>query len=525
MTYQSIDTNLLISKFYQYLNASYNPPIRRTGILLGSVLLFLSIYFFTFFPYANALPQGIHQWAQSDRLAVAARYAEGVPLLEPATYCMKTPQGRVGVEFSGGQYILAQFIRLGVSQDYLPFIYRFFTFCLLFISLLYLVKKTLIDEGWMHIILVLITLISTPVLFYYGYSFLPDMWAFSLILIALSLFHRGVNRHIYTILIISGLAALTKTSAGIFFIALYGVYFLQNITKPSAKSILSTMLFLTIAGGIAYYDYTYVHLVNTELWSGVFMSKIVPITSWAEFTEVIDISLRFKNEYASKIQRWFISILAITSLIALKKSNLKNEKVQFFILSFLGLIGFILLFGPQFMHHDYYILATVMPVAMYGTILALRYALPQVHPVTSLVILLVTSISSFHNANSKYFMRMSEEVNINGYTEYYPHKWLDNSHLVLSEYINKDDLVVVPYAPEHNHSLLYLHRRGFTFNTEEMGRNEGNPFIYYLETQKPKYIILRTKYEDKYAIDQHEIISKSSILFRDTNLIIYKYGH
>jgi hypothetical protein len=91
--------------------------------------------------------------------------------------------------------------------------------------------------------------------------------------------------------------------------------------------------------------------------------------------------------------------------------------------------------------------------------------------------------------------------------------------------VPKDELVVVPYSPEHNLSLLYLHRRGFTFNKEEMGRKNGNPFNYYLETQQPKYIILKTTNKDQYAEDQPEILAKSSILYRNTNFILYRYGH
>lgn len=515
----------MISLFYKYISSGYERPIRRKALLLSSVIFFLLVYFFTFFPHANALPRGIHQWAQSDRLAVASRYAEGAPLLEPATYCMKTIDGRVGVEFSGGQFLLAQVIQLGIPQDYLPFIYRFFTFSLLFISLLVLANLVLKDEGWMHVILAFVTLISTPVLLYYGYNFLPDAWALSLILLSLYFFHKGINKYIFIILILSGLAALTKTSAGIFFIALYSVFFLQNVSRPSIRSIAATLFFVAIAGCIAYYDYTYVHLVNTELWSGVFMSRIVPITSWSEFTEVLDTSLRFKNEYASKIQRWLVIVLAITSFFALRKSNLRNEKVQFFILSTLGLVSFVLLFGPQFMHHDYYVLATIMPIAIYCTLLAFRFTLRYVHPVTSLFILLLISIVSFSNANSKYFARMSEEVSINGYTEHYPVKWLENSHLILADFVPKDELVIVPYAPEHNHSLLYLHRRGFTFNTEEMGRKEGNPFDFYLATQKPRYIVLRTEHKEQFAQDQPDFISKCDILFSNSNFILYTYGH
>jgi hypothetical protein len=58
-----------------------------------------------------------------------------------------------------------------------------------------------------------------------------------------------------------------------------------------------------------------------------------------------------------------------------------------------------------------------------------------------------------------------------------------------------------------------------------MGRKDGNPFDFYLTTQQPKYIVLRTEYKEQFAQDQPDVLSKSAILFSNADFILYTYGH
>ncbi|MFT4599021.1 MAG: hypothetical protein ACI9WM_001273, partial [Arenicella sp.] len=50
---------------------------KNKWILLSFSVLYAFIFLLTFYPYANDGPRGIHQWAQSDRLALALRYIDG----------------------------------------------------------------------------------------------------------------------------------------------------------------------------------------------------------------------------------------------------------------------------------------------------------------------------------------------------------------------------------------------------------------------------------------------------------------
>ena len=97
---------------------------KKQFILISFIALFFVTFFLTYYPTANDGPRGIHQWGQADRLAVCLRYIDGKTLNDPATLSFKTPEGNVGVEFSGFQYVLAQIVRIGYPEKWLPFLYK-----------------------------------------------------------------------------------------------------------------------------------------------------------------------------------------------------------------------------------------------------------------------------------------------------------------------------------------------------------------------------------------------------------------
>jgi len=192
---------------------------RAQSSAISYVILFSFVFLFTYLPHLNDGPRGIHQWAQADRVAVCLRYADGKELLDAATYSMKTHDGNTGVEFSGFQYLIGQIIRMGVSENYVFFLLRFGTFLVFFSSLFALVFSLLRKENIWIKSLLLIFIISSPLLLYYGHNFLPDILALSLVLWCYLLLDHNFQKHIIWILLLSGLAMLVKTSSGIYFIS------------------------------------------------------------------------------------------------------------------------------------------------------------------------------------------------------------------------------------------------------------------------------------------------------------------
>lgn len=491
----------------------------------GFTLVFAVIYAFTYYPSANDLPKGIHQWGQADRLSICVQYIEGKAFFEPATLSTKSATGstRVGVELSIFQYAVAQVIKLGFPLNFLPLLYKSLTFILLFVALSAMVNEVLQRESLLIRLATTIFLFSSPVLVYYGYNYLPDIISLALVLIALRLFHQGVNKHIYAIILIAGLATFIKSSSGIYFIAFFSVYFLQNIASRSTKVLTTGVLFLALLGMVAYYDYYYVYLVNKKLWSSVFLSQTVPVKSVAEFFHTLDVAWRFKNDYFTSTQRWVFLLSFIGACIGVRRIGLKHPLTQLCILLAFGLISISVLFGVQLMNHDYYVLCTLFPIIIYATLCTASRYLKYVQPRMSLVLISILALYGFTLANQRYFERNREIVKISGNAEVYPVKWLDKAESKLAPYAKKKDNIFVCYVSESNHSLVYFNRTGATFNAEEMAREESL-FWYYKKLVNPTCVILPSKYWEQLCEDQPRVLTETTKCYHDKDLIILHFN-
>lgn len=489
------------------------------------VILFLFFFLFTYLPYLNEKPRGIHQWAQADRLAIAERFLDGRGVTNPATLSMKSDDGRVGVEFSGYQYIIAQFFRLGISHDYLPFTYRLLTLLIFFSTLFLLIMKLLNQEKFWFRIAVFIGIFSSPILLFYGYNFLPDIVSLSLVLVCLYLMHLNFEKYILAILLISGFSLLIKTSSGIYFISFFGIYFLNHFLKWNRKLSLMLVLFIAIAAFVGIYDYYIVNLRNKELYSFVFLSGTRTAQSWAEFIEIFTTARRFLMEYFNSSQWFVLVILLIYNIINFKKWQSKKTYIGFSVLVILGLISIIVLFGVQYKDHDYYVLSTFMPIILFFAIKTIAQIAEYLPAKTSLTLAALFAIVSFTQGSNRYFNRMSDSVNINGSTEFYERAWLKDADKKIEPYVPKDAWVYAVYVPEPNFALVYLNRKGATFNPEEMAR-ENSPFNWFLKEQKVKYVVCSQRFNHYFKKDQAAFLETTEILFEDDNLILYQVnGH
>lgn len=494
---------------------------KNIWLILGLLIIFGITFFSTYFPSANDLPRGVHQWAQADRLALCYRFIDGKNLTQPATLSLKTTDGDVGVECSVFQYAFAQVIRLGFPKRYLPFLYKFFSFSMFFVALSLLVSQVLKKENVLSILFFFVVLFSSPLLLFYGYNYLPDIWALSLILFSLYFFHKGLTKNIFFILFICGLSSLIKTSSGIYFIAIFGVYFLQNVAHPTRRFWFVSTLFICIASFVVFYDIYFVAQVNKRLWSTVFLSKTMAVDTWDTYWLYIKTAWRFKYDYLSTAQRWFFILIVAGGIALVFKKGLSSRFTQFFILLLLGLLCITVLFGVQFTHHDYYVLGTLFPGLLFSFLLVSSHFLPFVHPYTSASLLGLVAFFSYSEANSRYFARMSEIVHINNYPENYERDWLLGADIILDQYASPEDAIYVCYVHEPNLSLIYFNRKGATFNPEEMSRSES-PFRYFLPQVNPKFIALKTEYKNQLMTDIPELAEQAFEIYSDQNISIYQ---
>lgn len=470
------------------------------------------------------MPRGVHQWAQADRYALAAKFTENLDFWHPATYSQISDQGELGVEFPLMPYSAAGLSML-FGEHYLPFLYRLLSFLLLFSGLAFLAYRLLKPLGMLPYSAILIGLFSSPLLLFYAANFLPDAAALGLVLWGIALcFTHSSKPFLYAGIVLLVLAALVKTSSGIYLLA-YLSSVILSLKKGSARENVF-ILALGFAGllFIAYYDYFQIHLRNKQLWSTLFLSSTHPITNITEFIDVLKAMYEWKWEYFS-LPQWIIAIAALVYGLFISLKSKKWSQTRIFILfSALGLLAVLLLFGKQFIHHDYYFIASFYPILFFGILLGLKSLGSHLKGLWNIVLILF-SVLSFSFGSNQYFDRMSESCTMGGKHHFYAYEWLDKAQAVVQQNVEQENMIFVVYEMEPNLALVYFQRNGIVFNREEMGREESN-FYYWLERRKPKYVLCRAQHLSLFEAEHADFIAKCKLLESNTDYNLYEiHGH
>ncbi|MFT5725737.1 MAG: hypothetical protein ACI9JN_002864, partial [Bacteroidia bacterium] len=333
---------------------------RTLWLLLGLGILCT----FTYGKYANALPLGVHNWAQSDRYSVAVKYLDNTNFFKVKTHNLSTVGGRTGVEFPAIQYISARFSSI-ISDSHLPFIYRFINLIILLAGLFYFVKQW--QSKWHINALTLLGFFFSPVLFFYAFNFLPDTAGLGLLLFAFGHFIQFASKHqiknaIFTLLF-AGLATLLKTTCGIYFLALsgtLGLYYLKPLNLKTGLIVLSSFIFISLT--IWMYDYYFFHKVNEDFYARVFMSKRQPLLTFSDFQGFWKGVQYWHGQYLTWPITIWVLVLMGTSLVYRKKLIKNRLGVIFLSISSVGLLLFLKIMGMQFINHDYYYITAFMPL-------------------------------------------------------------------------------------------------------------------------------------------------------------------
>jgi len=249
-----------------------------------SWLIFLALGILLYSSNLNRMPRGIHAWGQADRLSLAINFLEEDNLFAPATHCLQTEGGRVGCEIALIPYMAAKISSFLNLPNYLPFIYRFLNWSILSLGFMFFIRILSIHFrfSWMHSSLLSLFLFSSPVLLFYGYNFLMDAPAFSLVIISIYYIiewtkTKKVKPYLIALSLLS-LASVLKNSTLIFWGALILsalVFTLRRFKTLNNRpaylfSFLVAFVFLIL---LSYYTYYYYILFNKENWSFVFLSR------------------------------------------------------------------------------------------------------------------------------------------------------------------------------------------------------------------------------------------------------------
>jgi hypothetical protein len=372
------------------------------------LLVFLIAGLYIFLGYSKILflrPQSIHQWAQCDRGSVAVNYLHnGFDFFHPQTHNISNGTGITGLEFPILNYTAA----IGYFIfGYHEYIYRLIIFLLLLYGLIMAFQIS--DRNIPNKILSplpVILLASSPVLAYYGITFLPDAASLGLSLAAWNIFLKYLDNNSkkipVSLILLCTVASLIKISSLInpFIMAWY--LLINNRGDGYYKRIKQVIPFCAIVIALIGW-YAYASWLNTNYQAKIFMLEIRPVSSLEEFKTIWNeiVSLWLWRFYPPV---YFIT-LTTASIVAIFFYNSDDKKLlQITLLLYASSLFFFLLMFTQFRIHDYYIIP-LMPAFFFHWILISRIFAKKRNIITYFFILLTAMVTAFTVSDAKEHLR------------------------------------------------------------------------------------------------------------------------
>ncbi len=326
----------------------------------------------------NLPPLPLHIWRQTDCLSIAAHFHEGkATMMEPSMHARLGDlgtSGRTAGELPVLYWFVGQIWKLTGPSE---FVYRLIGLLLHFIgsfALYAAVRKVLTSHFWGMIISLL--LFTSPVLLYYGISFLTDVPAFDMVLVAWYFIVRYVQEKRpgwwFIAMAFFSLGMLLKVTAGMSFLALLGagtVVLFFPLSRQWRPYFPSRSLFI---GGalLALFPVAawYIHADSyNQLHQGRYtFNGLWPI--WEMSTEEVDEALRFARELLFHQlfdnSLWTLVLIGLVVLIA----NVRTTPLPLSIGLLLLLIGTVM-YTTFWFHavngHDYYFInPLIFPLAI-----------------------------------------------------------------------------------------------------------------------------------------------------------------
>jgi hypothetical protein len=460
-------------------------------------IAFIFLYFFLcysigYLEILSSNPNGDHVWRQSDGLSMAyIYYSEENSFLEPKMLNQLSNAGKAVGEFPILYYGVAQLYKVFGQSDS---IYRLTCWLIGFLgyfALFKMVSEILNDFKW-GIIISLLTFTS-PILIYYGVSFLTDPASLSLVFISWYFIYQHSKRKklVYYILgmLFMTLAALLKITSLLTFIAVFMGLIVQHISSKKAitlnwKMIAATVLSILSIVSWVIFSKSYNQLNQTTY----FFLGTAP--AWNLSNKDFWITLHYisdwTKEYFYPTGRHLIYLFATLIITPIFKNKLSKTLYYSYLFSVIGFLGFIALFFQQFKDHDYYMAPLLFIVPLTLTLLLLKFNfllnksnLLKYGSQFLFALLLVASSVYAQNRTEKRITNKSDWV----FEELY-----DLEPKLTKIGIGKDDLILAPFDPSANITLYALKRKGWT----RLNRIHTVEEIYKKQQLGAKWIIIPT---------------------------------
>jgi 4-amino-4-deoxy-L-arabinose transferase-like glycosyltransferase len=456
-------------------------PFRQKWVAhLCFILVLLAVsYYYNYHEIITYRPTSVHQWRNSVSASIALNYYHEGEFLHPRTHNMQVDNYTSDItitEFPLIYYFIALLYRIFGFHE---FIYRLVNVLIGFTGLYFLFRLGLRTfRNTLYAMFLPLLIFSSPIYVYYINNFIPDATSLSIVFIGLYYFYRFYenqdSRYLGWSLLFLGFAGLIKTPALLVFFALIGIYVLDRIFKVSFKEKQflfkhwpkSLLLFaVVLLATIAWYAYAKIY---TDIHGGVVsLVEIRPI--WVLSRESITdiwkaVTERYHSgNYHAPLLLNLTALLFLFNLLFWKKHN---RLVSFLsVLTFIGGIGFSLLFYRSLKQHDYYQMNNLMIplLVFFNFFLFLKQEAPRIFKswiTKGFVIIFLgflvykCNIFMAHTYYGGWFYDYAITHYNNRYDEITPH--------LRSLGIERHDKVYCTYDPSINISLYLMDQKGFT---------------------------------------------------------------
>jgi hypothetical protein len=517
-------------------------PIRYQSLLVLFLLFALYGVFDHFFQ--GVFP--IHEWRKTDSLSIALNYAKGAPFLEPQTQWISANGTRnAAAEFPVIYYILGKLWYLFGIHEWIS---KALSISILFLSISFFSEVLEhLFQGKSKALLFVITLASSPVLIFYADSILPNVYAFSFVLLgAYGTYKFLKSKHVFWLGFLTlffSLAVLIKITALICLLSFGGAYFLYTLvhSRNSFKAHGYFWLTFVLSFGFillsCYLWYSYAIRYNERVGSDLFSTTIRPI--W-------EVDAEARKAIWQKFWKYMLpglyhpSILLLTTLFFIYAAWKKWISPFVFLLIFtalLGLFAYFILWFWVFDVHDYYLIEMLFfPLILFyiaiqfGDRLFTTKKKKRVLFGLWIGLTLAQAISLVHwsfgkeNILTKNTPFVSQFVKGNwGYFHFYHNNHLKQLQVLspeIQKVIPKSDTIICLSDPSPNIQLYTLNRIGFShYSFQESSQEETNQLAALIQ-KGANFAVLMTEPNEPLRKDwemflKHEVYKKQNIRIFD----------
>jgi hypothetical protein len=483
----------IINSIFQYFS-------RKINLVFFVLLAAMSIAYYD--SVLDKEPLNLHLWRQTDCLSLTRNYAQGAAFLEPEMDVLLAADWESGK--TAGEFPILYFIVGKIWSVFGESVLVFRVFYLLImiagISAFYATLRSLKLDGFWSVSLALL-LYTSPLYIFYGVSFLTDVPAFNLILIALYFLVRYMllNRRqaFWLSMVFFALAGLIKISSLILFVCILALFLIQvlklfgsiNATIFKSKKLALSGFLVVLIAIVSWY--VYAESYNYENQFKYTFNNIYPI--WILDNE--GLTEMFLGLKSFSLVIFFSQPMVLLIFILLLVNLFYYKTLPWFlywsnVLLMLGGLAYFVLWAPLFRNHDYYLipwLILFLPAfGIFFAILKIKYAkvLNSLVFKSVFVLFLIYNFSYAYSVmrlkagsqNGTYPVVMNEQFV--GSTQWYnwdvQTNWWRYQRIagdLKSAGLKPDDRVISFNDDSFNISLYFLKRKGWTrfvsFDTDQ----------------------------------------------------------